>query len=281
MKPETFAILLLVLFAALFAGWYFYDNSEDYFVSSKQTIVRIPEGQTDLSRTDKTPQKRIPMPPRHPVSQPKKQPVPADPQMIEPPLPLTLDDSDSYLKERLPQLVENRKLLILLSLEHFIQKLVVIIDHLPEKNIPRQLLPITPPEPGFVTSGSGEEQVISKRNAARYLPYLQLAEAIPDAALLRLYRGLYPLFQRAYRETGDPKGYFNDRLIQVIDDLLETPEPQGPINIVLHVRKFKYADKSLESRSAGQKILLRMGLENSRRVKQKLQRFRQGLVRKY
>ena len=96
--------------------------------------------------------------------------------------------------------------------------------------------------------------------------------------LLRLYQGLYPLFQQAYREMGKPNAHFNDRLVQVIDHLLATPEPDEPLSVVRHVNRFKYADSRLESLSAGQKTLLRMGADNARRIKEKLQRFRYGLI---
>ncbi len=277
MKLETFALLLLLLIA-LFAGWYLFENDIEKLLNSEPTSVRVPEGQAPGAGVEKSPQ-RIPIPPRHPVPRPAKPTATPAAQPVAPPFPQSLDEADAYLQERLPQLISNRKLLILLDLRYFIQKLVVIIDQLPEKEIPRQHLPITPPEPGFVTVGSGEQRTIGKRNAARYLPYVELVEAVPDKLLLHLYQGLYPLFQQAYRETSDSGGYFNDRLIEVIDNLLQTPEPPEPIRVVRHVRRFRYVDDLLESRSAGQKILLRMGVENARRIKQKLQRFRQGLIR--
>ncbi len=35
-----------------------------------------------------------------------------------------------------------------------------------------------------------------------------------------VYLRFYPLFQGAYQDLGYPTGYFNDRLVQVIDSLL-------------------------------------------------------------
>jgi hypothetical protein len=275
MKLENFALLLLVLFAAAYAGWYFYDQQGNGFIATEQSspqetdrLVAAPDAGAA--------RERIPMPPQHPVAPLEQAVEPAQP--AEPPLPGSLAETDAYLQQRLPQLVAKPELLNLITLQHFIQKLVVIIDQLPEKTIPRLHLPIVPPEPGFRTSGADDQQLIDARNARRYLPYVELAEAIPDQPLLRLYRGLYPLFQQAYRETGTPDGYFNDRLVQVIDHLLQAPEPEDPIRVIRHVRSFRYADEALEARSAGQKILMRMGNENARRIKAKLLSLRQGLV---
>jgi hypothetical protein len=41
---------------------------------------------------------------------------------------------------------------------------------------------------------------------------------------------------------------------------------------------FEFADAELETRSAGQKILIRMGAENAARVKAKLREIRAALV---
>ena len=48
-----------------------------------------------------------------------------------------------------------------------------------------------------------------------------------------LYVRLYPLLQSTYAELGYPRGYFNDRLIAVIDQLLATPVIEGPIKLEL------------------------------------------------
>lgn len=276
MKLETFAVMLLILLAAFYGGWYLYDNIGEDFFSADQPVVQTPAEET--TPPAKAVEPRLPMPPRHPVSLPNKLSETETEQASEPSFPLTLGEGDAYLKERLPQLLKNRDLRSLLILKYFIQKLVVIIDHLPEASIPRQHLPLRPPESGFLTTGTVDQLVIDERNANRYAPYVKLLESIPDAALLRLYQGLYPLFQQAYRENGKPKGHFNDRLIQVIDHLMKTPEPEQPLPVTLHISRFKYTDEFLESRSAGQKTLLRMGVPNTRRIKQKLMTLRQGLV---
>jgi len=68
--------------------------------------------------------------------------------------------------------------------------------------------------------------------------------------------------------------------VQVIDHLLQAPEASGPIQLVQPKVMFQYADPNLESRSAGQKLLLRMGPANERIVKQKLREFRAEIVKK-
>jgi hypothetical protein len=100
-----------------------------------------------------------------------------------------------------------------------------------------------------------------------------------DAAGMEdLYRRFFPLFQKAYVELGYPQGYFNDRVIEVVDHLLATPEPEGPLMLVRPHVLYEYADPDLERLSPGQKLLLRMGNEHRTTVKQKLREFRSRIV---
>jgi hypothetical protein len=89
----------------------------------------------------------------------------------------------------------------------------------------------------------------------------------------------YPLFQQAYQELGYPKGHFNDRLVDVIDHLLAAPEVTAPVKLVRPKVFYLFADPALEARSAGQKILMRVGSENAALIKAKLRDIRGELTR--
>ena len=91
-------------------------------------------------------------------------------------------------------------------------------------------------------------------------------EAVEAKRLVAAYVRLYPLFQTAYQELGYPNGYFNDRLVQAIDDLLAAPDIAAP-RLVQPKVLYEFADADLEERSAGQKIMLRMG-QRQRRARQ-------------
>jgi hypothetical protein len=88
----------------------------------------------------------------------------------------------------------------------------------------------------------------------------------------------YPLFQQAYRELGYPDGYFNDRLVEVIDHLLAAPEVKGPVALAKPWIMWEYADPKLEALSAGHKILVRVGPENAARLKAKLREVRRQVA---
>jgi hypothetical protein len=101
-----------------------------------------------------------------------------------------------------------------------------------------------------------------------------MLERVDAKQLAGIYLRYYPWFQQAYEELGYPKGYFNDRLVAVIDHLLAAPEPSGPILLTQPKVLYQYLDPQLEALSAGQKTLVRMGPDNARRVKARLRELR-------
>src|SRR4029453_11559109 len=130
----------------------------------------------------------------------------------------------------------------------------------------------------FAVDTDDGRTLIGRGNTARYAPYLRTLQALDTPPLVAFYVRNYPAFQRAYRDLGYPNGYFNDRLVDVIDHLLATPEVADPATLLQPRVLYEYANPDLEGRSAGQKALLRMGPENARHVKAKLKEIRAALV---
>ena len=73
---------------------------------------------------------------------------------------------------------------------------------------------------------------------------------------------------------GYPRGYFNDRLIAAIDDMLAAPELARPPELQLVQGRYLYVDPALESRSVGQKLMMRLGAANEAKLKTKLRAIR-------
>ncbi|GAB3552794.1 DUF3014 domain-containing protein [Noviherbaspirillum agri] len=162
--------------------------------------------------------------------------------------------------------------------EEVIRRIVVTVDNLPRKVVSAQLMPTKPVEGKLRTDEEGEKLVLAPANHDRYTPFVRLADMVDAKTFVAAYVRLYPLFQQAYREQGYPKGYFNDRLVAVIDHMLEAPEVDGPIALVQPRIYYQFADPELESLSAGHKLMLRIGSRNAARVKAKLQEIRSELV---
>lgn len=203
---------------------------------------------------------------------------PLAPQPAEKPLP-PLDVSDTTVQNALEGLPLNAKFIALFQWQGFVRRVVATIDNLPREKLALRLLPMKRVDGKFLVSGKDETLAINADNAARYALYLQLADAIDTQQLVALYVHFYPLFQQAYQELGYPQGYFNDRLIDVIDHLLAAPEVNAPILLAQPKIVYVFADPSLEALSAGQKLLIRVGRANSAQIKAKLRDIRDTLGR--
>ena len=158
--------------------------------------------------------------------------------------------------------------------------IVVTIDNLPRKKVAERLKPVKPIAGKFAVSGPDGAQTIAPENAARYNAAVKVVEKADTQTLTAAYFKIYPLLQKAYVDLGYPNGYFNNRLVEVIDHLLATPNPTGPVKVVQPNVMYEFADPSLEALSAGQKALIRMGPENAAKVKAKLRELRAAVTAK-
>ncbi|MEO8346119.1 MAG: DUF3014 domain-containing protein [Betaproteobacteria bacterium] len=189
-----------------------------------------------------------------------------------------LDQSDALVRESIAGALNGNAGMQLLAPGAIVRLIVATVDNLPRETVALRIRPVKPVPGAFETAIGANGTLIAPDNDKRYAPYVSAAEAIDTARLVGFYVRLYPLFQQAYTELGYPKGYFNDRLVVVIDHLLATPEPATPIELVQPKVMYQFADPALEERSAGQKILMRTGLDNELRLKAKLREIRKALV---
>jgi hypothetical protein len=228
------------------------------------------------------PPKPAPVQVKAPPPLPPSPPKPEVRQVLEaptapPPLP-ALADSDSFMLDALAGLVGNKSLMKFFHTERIIRNIVATIDNLPRRRAPMSVMPVERAPGQFVTAGTESDLTISPKNAARYTPYVRIAEVIDAKKLVGLYVRLYPLFQQAYEELGYPKKYFNDRLVVALDNLLAAPDIKEPVKLVRPSVFYKYADPDLEERSIGQRILMRTGSRNGAIIKDKLREIKQELL---
>lgn len=189
-----------------------------------------------------------------------------------------LTDSDSHAAAVLARLLGNERFRALFVPDHLVRRFVTTVDSLPRESVAPQVVPLQPVEGGFVAATDPQGRMtIDPKNHARYRRCVLLAEAVEAETLHAAYVSLYPLMQASYEELGYPGRYFNDRVVEAIDDLLAAPEVRDPV-LVQPETLHRFADPDLEGRSAGQKILIRMGPENAARVKARLRALRTELV---
>lgn len=243
-------IALLLVAAAAVGAWYFWDKT-------RQPAVEPPvEEQAPVADAE-------PSAPLHPVEPPEA--VSGEGELVELP---PLEESDSYFGLALIDVL-GAGIEDLLADEALIDKSVATVDNLTRSRIAEKIRPLGRVPGRFVASAEGDSgpYYLSADNFARYDPLVNMLATADVDELVATYRRFYPLFQEAYAQLGYPDGYFNDRVVAVIDHLLATPEPEPPIRLVQPHVLYQFADPELESLSSGQKLLVRMGPDHAARIK--------------
>lgn len=182
-----------------------------------------------------------------------------------------LDQSDEYLKLELAEVLGSRTVAEMLAESDLIAKIVATVDNLPRDHVAGRIRPVAGLAGAFdVEIRGNNEFTISADSYRRYDVLVEMVTTADLIELTEVYGRFYPLFQKAYEDLGYPNAYFNDRLVAVIDHLLQTPDVPDPIRLVRPHVLYEYADMDLESLSSGQKLLIRMGDENATRIKKTL-----------
>jgi len=193
------------------------------------------------------------------------------------PLP-AIADSDAPLQDLMASIFAGAPLERIFHLQEIVPRFVATIDNLPRQTVALSRMSVNPIGGGVETTQSDGRVLLRSDNAARYGMYVRVMDQADTAKLVEAYVRYYPLFQKAYEDLGYPHGYFNDRLVEVIDHLLATPDVPAPIALAQPKVLYEFADPALEQRSAGQKILMRMGPVNEAHVKAKLRAIRSGVT---
>lgn len=216
---------------------------------------------------------------------PVQTPAPPPPAAVETPpapvrtLPLPpLDESDPEVIGGLTEIFGPEAVMQHLVPERIVRNIVVSIDNAPRQQMALNQRPFRATPGEFVTRGSEDDLVLAPENFERYEPFVALVSNLDAKTLVSFYRGLEPLFQQAYEDLGHPDASFTARLNEVIEHLLQTPTPRGEIALVQPSVVYKYADERLENLSAGQKLLIRMGVDNATVVKGKLREIQAELL---
>jgi hypothetical protein len=193
-----------------------------------------------------------------------------EPEPVTQPEPLpALSESDPEVTKELAGIVGDGPLMEYLVTDQVLSRVVASIDSLTSRQVPVHINPVKPVSDKFIVDSDGENLVMSEQNFERYDGYVSLMAEMDTDSMITFYRRYYPLFQQAWEQNGGT-GSFNNRLFEVIDDLMETPDVTGPVFLVKPEAVYLYEDPELEALTAGQKVLIRMGSENAAVVKQKL-----------
>lgn len=184
---------------------------------------------------------------------------------------LSLASSDETILQQLS--TDQPDLVPLLASQHMVRKFVRAVNALDNGELVNQYRPFVAPQQPFATDLQEEAQEkpqwqLSEENFKRYEPYVNTLEQMGAERLVALYKQYRPLIDDAFNELGTEKGNFESTLVGALTQLLDTPEPSGDLMLERPSVFYKYQDKELENLPEAQKLLLRMGPQNRKKIKQ-------------
>lgn len=189
-----------------------------------------------------------------------------------------LNDSDSFVAEKISELSSGTSLLSYLVDEQLVRRAVVLVENISRGQYPQTALPYKPiVEEMQVSSDDGRLFTMEAASYTRFDAAVAAFVALDTKQTVGLYRLLSPLLQQAYAEIGFRDAEFEQALIKAIDAVLSAPEIEGPFQLVKPSVMYLYADTRLEELANMNKQLIRLGPENSARLKAKLREFKQAL----
>lgn len=217
---------------------------------------------------------------------------PLHPIVVDAETAVTPDDA-AALEVAVSEWLGRENTLKFVALQGLAHHIAATVDNLPRSHAAPRLWPLSPVGGRMVITEDDNGMHIAAANASRYDALAGFVKAVDPVQAAALYRKVYPALQQAYENLGYPGKHFNDRMVQVIDHLLQTPQVNGPLRVKLvQVQipgqaaaapqqpwlRYEYADPQLQSLSAGQRILLRLGPAHAQTVQAQLRALRGQLA---
>lgn len=216
-------------------------------------------------------------PPAASSAEKKEEKVPPLPAVDTEVLDIELNKSDGPLRELLKDCSAHPEFARWLANRDIIRRSVAVIDNIADGVNPSVHLPFLVPTAGFKVIERNGKIMIDPLSYIRYQPVTMVLASIETEKVLEYYRKLRPVIGDAFKELGYPGRQFEGVLEQALEVLLETPVIEGDILLEEKVRTYAFADPRLETLNDVQKLMLRMGPENTRIIQDKLREIAKAL----
>lgn len=273
-----FAIMLVVLLSA--GGYYYYSGDSDSPKlipnapivlpetppSEPMTLESAPESET----TETTPAVT------ETNTNSTETTAVAEPEVVVEPVPV-LAESDAFVQQKALAMINNNVLSSSLVQQDLVRQFVVFVDNLAQGELTRKVSPLKGPEKLFSVSEITNKVYLNPEGFHRYDAYVDSIAKMDEQSLITTYKQLTPLLEEAFTELGYSNAKFNDRMLQAIKMLLAAPIIEDPIELNSISVNYQFVDPNLEALPSAQKLLIRMGPENTRKLKVALRKIENQL----
>ncbi|MBP58133.1 MULTISPECIES: DUF3014 domain-containing protein [Idiomarina] len=275
-RKTTWVVVSLIVLAVIAAiVWWWLPASED---KKPQTeTVEVDQQQSSEVEVESYDEETA-----EPEPELELKPIPAEPEAApepqEPePEPIALPELDESTPTVLQNLDSAEINIRPLKSSQLIRDAVVLMDNISNGSIVRERTIVQRPDGRFKVLEVDGELYIDESSYHRYDALVDWFVSLEADVLVENYELFKPLVQEAYAEIGYPESDFDNTLLDAIEVALDTPVPDGLVQVEDDSVMYTFADDSYESLPAAQKQLLRMGPDNIQRVKDKLREIRRAL----
>ncbi len=256
-------ILILIVLMALAIFWYQRNHRNSGEVTKQIEIpIEKPSATIDKKGTFENNENSV-------FNSLKKQlGKPKDVQETEQKLP-SLDHSDDSFKES----VENVSpgLIPWFNIKDVIRKYIILINDLSQNQIlfkHRNFLNI--PQK-IVVKKDRLGLYLAKESYNRFDHFANAISSIDANKGVRLYLTFRPLFKQIYNEFSYPPEYrLEDIFLKAAANVIHAPSIETRIALIKYPNRYKFADNNLELLNNVEKLMLRMGPKNTKKIQRKL-----------
>ena len=210
-------------------------------------------------------------PPAQVIAGPESPVAPSRAAAPEPPSTLpALADLDAFARGLLSPLLKTTAGQSWLTTDHLAEQFTAIVQGVAEGRAPTRMLSRFRPSTPFSVVAKGDRTIIDPQSYARYDAIADAVGAFDAAGAAQAYKTLSPRLNEAYAQLGIQDSTLDAALRRALVVLLSTPVPAGDIAVAPSGGTYVFTDPTLEALTPAQKLLIRTGPANARRIQTQL-----------
>ncbi|MBM7070635.1 DUF3014 domain-containing protein [Shewanella sp. 202IG2-18] len=265
-KGVVIAVAALLAIAAV-GGYYYLNQPEEptQTQTPEDTTVQVP----DVLPEKPIPTETIPEPEPEPevkAPEPQPEPIKEEPKPAKPELP-KLNQSDAFVREQTLEAFKGLSINNVLLNKNLARQFVVFVDNLAHGELARKASPLVGPNQSFDALDVTDKIYLDPDSYHRYDMYADLLQTMNTQSIVSSYKLLLPILNDAFAELGYEDVTFNQRIKAAIKEMLNAPIIEQPIELTSISVNYKFKNANLEALPDAQKLMIRMGPENTRKVK--------------
>ena len=213
-------------------------------------------------------------------AEPEPEPVPVFiPEPVAPPPPVVTEETaDSYAREIIDSINGGKALKQFVAGNYVVERTVAIVDALRRGEVPYKLLPVGKPASAFPISDDGLRVTMDPEGFARYDAFANWVNSLDVDAITATFNDYESLATAALANMGVNDFDIRGAALAATTQILATPSLPDGAELMRNEANWVYMDPELESLTALQKQVLRMGPENAELVQQKARELRGALL---